>query len=204
MAATDAYGNPSNVAPDELIESAWGNSVAARVLRTFPNKTALLTWAAPNGARAITTDKNWVWQRIAGAWVVIGGARIGFGAVNPGQAWAVGQTQSMTWPSERFDTDGFAAGGAAITVPADLGGMYSITAQVNGLVANAGGATFVQIVIAAAIVAQSYISVGVGMISIATQFEMTAGQNVQLQIINGHSGAGMSYNGSITVVRTGP
>lgn len=47
MAATDAYGNPGLVATDELIESAWGNAVISRVVRTYPSVAA---WQAANPA----------------------------------------------------------------------------------------------------------------------------------------------------------
>lgn len=47
MAATDEYGNPGFVATDELIESAWGNAVVNRSVRSYPSVTA---WAAANPA----------------------------------------------------------------------------------------------------------------------------------------------------------
>lgn len=39
--ATDAYGNPGHVVPGELIESAWGNAVADRVVPRFNDFTEL-------------------------------------------------------------------------------------------------------------------------------------------------------------------
>jgi len=48
MAAVDANGNPGDVASGELIESAWGNAVANRVVDYYPTKAA---WdAGPHNA----------------------------------------------------------------------------------------------------------------------------------------------------------
>jgi hypothetical protein len=41
--ATDLYGNPGNVASGELIESAWGNAVADRSIKTYPTLNDMLT-----------------------------------------------------------------------------------------------------------------------------------------------------------------
>jgi hypothetical protein len=68
LAATDADGNPSPVAAGELIEASWGNAVVDHVVKRFADETALATWAAPNGALAVTTDTGTIWQRFGGAW----------------------------------------------------------------------------------------------------------------------------------------
>jgi hypothetical protein len=71
MAATDANGNPSGVVTNELIESAWGNSVRDRVVRTVPNNNALSTINAVNGTLAATADNGWLFQRIGANWTLM-------------------------------------------------------------------------------------------------------------------------------------
>lgn len=67
--ATDDYGNPSYVAPGEIIESAWGNSVSDRVVRVFPDGPSVGTWTeAPNGALASQLDIDAVLHKVDDQW----------------------------------------------------------------------------------------------------------------------------------------
>lgn len=67
MAAVDASGNPANVAANELVESAWGNAVVARVVRTFANKAAMDAAAAGYNL-AITQSDGALWRRLPAGW----------------------------------------------------------------------------------------------------------------------------------------
>ena len=66
-------GLTPDVAAGTLIQSAWGNEIRNRTVQTFATQAELATWAAPNGAVAVTVDTGTQWQRIAGAWVSLQG-----------------------------------------------------------------------------------------------------------------------------------
>lgn len=190
-------------APGSPIASAWAQEASNRVVQRFANKAALDAWAAANGSVAVTLDTNRLYLRIAGVWTYIDGARVGFSAVNPGQSWATGQTFSMNWPQESFDSDGFGSGGAPLTIPAGLDGVYTVNAYTVAAGAIVGGlSTRVELVVAGAVVAVGLIPTNQGAISVAWTQVIVAGQNAQVQIVNGHNAA-MTYSGSVRLFRVG-
>jgi hypothetical protein len=188
-------------APGSAIASAWAQEVTNRIVHRFATKAALDAWAAANGSVGVTAD-NGVWLRVAGAWQLVTGDRVGFGALNAGQSWLSGQNFPMSWPTESFDTDNFGAGGASITIPAGLSGMYSIAAYI-GCGGIAGSPTSLFITVAGAVVANSHIPVGQTSVSVSMIREVSAAEVVQIGIINGHN-ASMTYSGQVRVLRLTP
>ena len=190
-------------APGSPIASQWAQEISNRVVQRFATKAALDAWAAANGSVGVTAD-NGVWLRAAGVWQLIGGDRVGFAAINAGQSWLAGQTFSMSWPTESYDTDGFGAGGAPLTIPAGLDGIYVMAAYIGAAGAIvAGSPTSVSLVVAGAIVANALIPIAQTSVSVSFVNAMSAGQNMQVQIVNGHN-ASMQYSGQVRLHRISP
>jgi len=190
-------------APGSPISSPWAQEVSNRIVHRFVNKAALDAWAAAAGSYGTTLDTGRLYERIGTAWVLVGAGRIGFGGLQPGQSWAVGQTFSMSWPQKQWDSDNFNAGGAPVTVPAGLDGLYLVSAYISATALIVGAATAVQIVAGGGIAGQAIIPVGVGAVTVTGLVLLTATQNAQIQIVNGHNAA-MSYNGAIRVAMVSP
>lgn len=59
-----------DVAPDQLIQSSWGNEIRDRSIQVFASASELNTsWStAPNGSRAITLDTYRTYTRRGGVW----------------------------------------------------------------------------------------------------------------------------------------
>jgi hypothetical protein len=69
-----------NVSPNELIESAWGNTIRDHVVQTFATVAERDTWTgAPNGAVAMTLDSGTLWKRVGGAWLGVPSGTIAYG-----------------------------------------------------------------------------------------------------------------------------
>lgn len=86
LASTDASGNPSLVAAGELIESAWGNAVAGRVVKRFANiaarDAAYPAATAGIGALCVTTDTITLWVSNGTSWIVAAPGLVGYVATN--------------------------------------------------------------------------------------------------------------------------
>jgi hypothetical protein len=51
-----------------------------------------------------------------------------------------GSSTAISWDTEDEDTDGYiAVTGTTVTIPTGLGGLYAITAHVNGVISEGGG-----------------------------------------------------------------
>lgn len=129
----DASGNPSLVSAGELIESAWGNSVAGRVVLRFPNNAAMGAVSPANGTLAVTTDRNVVWYRDGGFWKPTGlGNRIAFRLTGgaTGQAMSPNVDVTALWTTEESDPFNLVSAGI-FTVPSDWAGRWTFEWSVN-------------------------------------------------------------------------
>lgn len=121
----DAYGNPGLVSAGELITSAWGNSVAGRVVLRFPNTAALLASSAPSGTLAVSLDNNVVWVIDANGWhTTTLGTRINFRVTGGGTGQSIPSSTvtNCTWA---FETDPYNVVTAGVfTVPTNWQGRY--------------------------------------------------------------------------------
>jgi hypothetical protein len=120
----DVHGNPSLVAADQIIESAWGNSVVGRVVTRYPNKAALDAASASNGALAVTTDYATVWIRDAGSWKPSPAGRVisFYLKGSPGQTVPRLANTVTAW-TEGDDPFGVVSGNV-FTVPSGWGGRW--------------------------------------------------------------------------------
>ncbi len=57
------------VADAAVIQTSWGNEIRNRTCQVFATATERNTWAAPNGAIAVTLDTNRLALRASGVWV---------------------------------------------------------------------------------------------------------------------------------------
>jgi hypothetical protein len=63
-------GLTPDVAAGELIQSAWGNEIRDRTVQHFATAAERDGWIGPpDGAMAVTTDNNLLWQYNGTAWV---------------------------------------------------------------------------------------------------------------------------------------
>jgi hypothetical protein len=89
QAAVDNYGNPAHVAAGELIESAWGDSVAEHVVLTFPTYTEIAAAAGvPAGQMAVAKNTSMPFVKTATAWATL--VQQTGTAVGPGGNYAAG------------------------------------------------------------------------------------------------------------------
>jgi hypothetical protein len=125
--ATVPWGIPITNEVNRLTPLVDG--LADLVGRTFANYAALIAWAAPNGATAVTLDNHRVWERISGAWKLISGPvpRV-LATKNSVQALAGATPTVITYPdAEHYDTDGMhstSTNTSRLTIPANYGGMW--------------------------------------------------------------------------------
>ncbi len=136
----DVHGNPTPVAPGQLIESAWGNSVATRVVTRYPSPTELFAASASDGTLAVTTDRNVVWIHMGGGWRPTAmGNTIAFRLDGgpPGQALPASVMTVAHWATED-DVLGLVSGGT-FTVPPFWAGRYGFNWSVD--FAAGGGAS---------------------------------------------------------------
>lgn len=143
----DASGNPGTVVANEIIESAWGNSVAGRVVNRFPNKLEMDAWSPPLGALAVTLDDNFVWFRTAAGWVATAvGNYVNFRVVGggAGQSVPASALTAATWTTELVDPFNVVSAGV-FTVPQNVPGRYTFEWAVEFGIGGSNGARLVYV-----------------------------------------------------------
>lgn len=134
----DAYGNPGLVAPGQLIESSWGNSLVERAVLRFPTIAAMQAASAGDGQMAIALNEAVIFIRLSGTWKPTAIAnRIAFRLVGgaPGQSMGTGVLTTAQFAAA---TDPFGVVAAGIfTVPAGWAGRwmfeYAVQFAVGGM-----------------------------------------------------------------------
>lgn len=189
----DAHGNPNLVAPGELIESAWGNSVVGRVVPRFPNKTALDTYSATVGTLAVTTDLNVVWMRAAGVWRPTAmGNRISFRVIGggAGQSIPAATLTTVTWTTVASDPFGVLSGGGIFICPTGWDGRWRFDWAVEWGIHSGSRTSYLSVPPSARYgeaTAYTPVAVGPNRMSGSASLMMTAGQSSN--IVMYHDGA---------------
>lgn len=125
----------SNVVANATIDPSWGNSIRDQGVQTTTSGARPGTPAEGMVIYETDTDRLMIYSGTA--WVRIGqgttSGRTGCTVRKTGNT-SVGNVSNatITWTTEDVDTDGFiAVSSSTITIPANLGGLYSVACSVN-------------------------------------------------------------------------
>lgn len=128
----------SNVTAGNPVSASWGNSIRdASVMQCLASERASIT--AVEGQLVYITDEDRFYVYSGTAWSPVGLAASATGRTGGRWSIASGSPQSFTtgtgaflsWTTEAADSDGFLTPTAStITVPADLGGQYLVSASI--------------------------------------------------------------------------
>lgn len=128
----------SNVTAGNPVSASWGNSIRdASVMQCLASERASIT--AVEGQLVYITDEDRFYVYSGSAWSPVGLAASATGRTGGRWSIASGAPQSFTtgtgaflsWTTEAADSDGFLTPTAStITVPADLGGQYLVSASI--------------------------------------------------------------------------
>lgn len=160
--------------------------------RIFTDASALAGWAAPNGALAVTTDTNSLWQRASGVWVFrmrVGDNGSDLQTARGGTSdriYHARQSPSAAWYDQPVILDGVAGGtgigfvGNNVTKSARI--VYSPGTNPPRLnLADDNGIVTVRdapIMATEAVEGTQFASIQLGWISAMTQFKFQGGSNV--------------------------
>lgn len=128
----------SDVTAGNPVSASWGNSIRdASVMQCLASERASIT--AVEGQLVYITDEDRFYVYSGTAWSPVGLAASATGRTGGRWSIASGSPQSFTtgtgaflsWTTEAADSDGFLTPtSSTITVPADLGGQYLVSASI--------------------------------------------------------------------------
>lgn len=128
----------SNVTAGNPVSASWGNAIRdASVMQCLASERASIT--AVEGQLVYITDEDRFYVYSGSAWSPVGLAASATGRTGGRWSIASGAPQSFTtgtgaflsWTTEAADSDGFLTPTAStITVPANLGGQYLVSASI--------------------------------------------------------------------------
>ena len=117
-----------------------------------------------------------------------------------GQSVGSGSQTTITWTTEGLDTHGFLTPtSGTVTIPAGMGGLYAITAQLDGS-APLGGRCYAQITAAGRIYRTPFTSPGEDLVSVSATVPLAAGDTVSVAMYHA-SGSTISFTGALYVNR---
>lgn len=125
----------SDVVAGATIDPSWGNSIRNQGLQVTTSGARPSSPAEGMVIYETDTDKVMVYD--GSAWVRVGwsttAGRTGCTIRKTGNTSVSNvANQTITWTAEDVDTDGFiAVSSSTVTIPANLGGLYSIACSVN-------------------------------------------------------------------------
>lgn len=139
---TDAPDGPAQI----LSLASWARRQVVQVYSSATARTAAFTAAgisATEGMLSWLQDVDRYERHNGTRWVPLGAANAGF-RLERAAAQAVGQLAvgSITWDTERADSDSFWTSGAVLTIPTGLGGVYAVSFTTSS---NATGRQFLQL-----------------------------------------------------------
>jgi len=189
------------------IASQWAQEVSNRAIHRFATKTLLDGWAAADGSFGYVSGEHRWYMRDGGAWTrtgwgTVAGRTIFDASATVGAAIGQGSLVPIVWTTETTDSDGFGAGGSAITIPAGLGGLYLASLAVT--LAATGATAFVRLSATGSNAADvPFTNTGLTA-AVSMVFPIAAGGNVTGQIFHTAGGNTTITSASMRLVRLGP
>lgn len=120
-----------------------------------------------------------------------------------GQSIGSGSQTTITWTAETVDTHGYLTPtSGTITIPAGMGGLYAIGADVNGS-NGTSGRSYLQLMIAgsrSATIRGPWTSAGEDQASIARALPLAAGDTVSVALYHA-TGSSLSWTGTVDIWR---
>ena len=117
-----------------------------------------------------------------------------------GQSVGSGSQTTITWTTEAVDTHGYLTPtSGTVTIPAGMGGLYAITAQLDAA-AILGGRCYGQVTAAGQIFRGPFTSPGEDRVAVAVTLPLAAGDTVSVAMYHA-SGSTISFTGALHVYR---
>lgn len=117
-----------------------------------------------------------------------------------GQSVGSGSQTTITWTTEGLDTHGFLTPtSGTVTIPAGMGGLYAITAQLDAA-APLGGRCYAQITAAGRIYRTPFTSPGEDLAAVAVTLPLASGDTISVAVYHA-SGSTIAWTGALDVYR---
>ena len=117
-----------------------------------------------------------------------------------GQSVGSGSQTTITWTTEGLDTHGFLTPtSGTVTIPAGMGGLYAITAQLDAADYLDGGC-YAQITAAGRIYRTPFTSPGEDLVSVSATVPLAAGDTISVAVFH-TSGSTITWTGALYVNR---
>lgn len=193
---------------EEVLAADFNNYVQSQVVSRFSTaaaRTAAITAPVLNQL-TMRDDLPGLLEYWSGVSWVTTPRRVAFAAYNPGQSVGAGFTTPVTFTGEESDSDNIGAVGSdTMTIPAGLGGVYSLQAYVESTPA-ATGMSRVEWTATGAKIAGATMpggGGGVGAVTLTSVNAFAAGTALKVQIINGN-GVSIPYSVNVRLFRLAP
>ena len=117
-----------------------------------------------------------------------------------GQSVGSGSQTTITWTTEAVDTHGYLTPtSGTVTIPAGMGGLYAITAQLDAA-APLGGRCYAQITAAGRIYRTPFTSPGEDLVSVSATVPLASGDTISVAVFHA-SGSTITWTGALYVNR---
>ena len=117
-----------------------------------------------------------------------------------GQSVGSGSQTTITWTTEGLDTHGFLTPtSGTVTIPAGMGGLYAITAQLDAA-ATLGGRCYGQVTAAGRIYRVPFTSPGEDLVAVSATLPLAAGDTISVAVYHA-SGSTIAWTGYLDVYR---
>ena len=117
-----------------------------------------------------------------------------------GQSVGSGSQTTITWTTEGLDTHGFLTPtSGTVTIPAGMGGLYAITAQLDAA-ATLGGRCYGQVTAAGRIYRVPFTSPGEDLVAVSATLPLAAGDTISVAVYHA-SGSSRAWTGYLDVYR---
>lgn len=117
-----------------------------------------------------------------------------------GQSVGSGSQTTITWTTEAVDTHGYLTPtSGTVTIPAGMGGLYAITAQLDAA-APLGGRCYGQVTAAGRIYRVPFTSPGEDLVSVSATVPLAAGDTISVAVYHA-SGSTIAWTGYLDVYR---
>ena len=117
-----------------------------------------------------------------------------------GQSVGSGSQTTITWTTEAVDTHGYLTPtSGTVTIPAGMGGLYAITAQLDAAAA-LGGRCYGQVTAAGRIYRVPFTSPGEDLVAVSATLPLAAGDTISVAVYHA-SGSTIAWTGYLDVYR---